>query len=269
MVRTAAVVPDRSPAPFTILAEREVPAVPTEWEPHSHPVHELVWVRRGTLTSRTGDRVFTVPEGRALWLPAGAEHAGRVTAGAELRDAIFDPARTPVAFDGPTVIEMTTVLESLLMHLARTDLDAAARARAEAVVFDVLEPSRDQLALPLPGDERIDEIAAALFADPADDRSLEEWAGLLGTSERTITRSFRAATGLSFAQWRQVLRVHRAVDLLSEGAEVQDVADHLGYAQPSTFISAFRRVMGDTPGVFAQRTRQTTVRNPAPTVPGA
>ena len=42
---------------------------------------------------------------------------------------------------------MTPLLESLLAHLARTDLDAAARARAESVVFDVLQPSERQFAL--------------------------------------------------------------------------------------------------------------------------
>ncbi|MGC5413040.1 helix-turn-helix domain-containing protein, partial [Streptomyces sp. DT225] len=85
------------------------------------------------------------------------------------------------------------------------------RLRAEAVVFDVIEPSEHQLALRLPGDRRIDAIAEALLDDPADGRSLEEWARGLGTSERTITRAFRRSTGLSFAQWRQMLRVHRAL----------------------------------------------------------
>lgn len=239
-------------SPHAVVAESEAPGVPTEWEPHSHPMHELVWVHGGTLTARIGDRVFTIAEGRGLWLPAGEVHAGRLTARVELHDAFFAPERTPMSFNGPTAIAMTPVLESLLAYLTRTDLDEAARARAEAVVFDVLEPSQQQLALQLPGDPRIDTIAEALLADPADNRTLADWALALGSGERTITRAFRQATGLSFVQWRRALRVHEALALLADGHDVRATAELLGYAQTSTFIAAFRRVMGTTPGVFAR-----------------
>ncbi|MER5278012.1 AraC family transcriptional regulator [Streptomyces sp. NPDC002809] len=264
VVRRAVAVPEQAVAPFAISARLRVPRVPTEWALHSHPLHELVWVRGGTLTSRVGDRVFTVFEGHGLWMPAGVVHAGRATAGAEFHDALFTPDRTPFAFGEPKAIAMTPLLESLLAHLSRTDLDASARARAESVVFDVIEPSRHQFALQLPGDPRIDAIAEALLDDPADGGSLEEWAQRLGISDRTITRAFRQATGLSFAQWRQMLRVHRALMLLSEGFDVMTVSEALGYAQPSSFIAAFRRVMGTTPGAFFDAAREDSgnVRNP-------
>ena len=250
VIRRASDMATDAPATFVIRAESEVPRVPLEWEPHSHPMHELVWVRGGTLTSRVGDQLFTVSEGSGLWLPADVVHAGRLTAQVEFHYATFAPESTPVAFDGPTVIEMTHVLESLLGHLARTDLDTAARSRAESVVFDVLAPSARQLTLHLPGGTGIAMIAETLLDDPADDRSLEDWAQALGINGRTITRAFRRSTGLPFVQWRQALRVHHALTLLSEGCDVQSVSEQIGYAQPSTFIAAFRRVMGTTPGAF-------------------
>ncbi|MGW5861642.1 helix-turn-helix domain-containing protein [Streptomyces sp. NPDC055239] len=266
VVRRVAPFPEQAIAPFAIFAGLQIPRVPTEWAPHSHPRHELVWVRGGTLTSRVADRVFTVSEGYGLWMPAGVVHGGRATAGAQFHEAFFAPDRTPsaFAFEGPRAIAMTPLLESLLTHLSDTDLDAAARARAESVVFDVLQPSERQFALQLPGDSRVDAIAEALLDDPADSRSLEEWARWLGISDRTITRAFRHATGLSFAQWRQALRVHRALTLLSEGFDVTTVSEVLGYAQPSTFIAAFRRITGTTPGAFfaAADAAPEGVRNP-------
>ncbi|GAB3261232.1 helix-turn-helix domain-containing protein [Kineosporia babensis] len=254
VLRPGAAVPVSDPSPQAIVAESEAHKVAAEWSPHSHPMHELVWVRGGTLTARIGNRIFTVPNGFGLWLPAGVVHGGRVTAAAQLHDAFFVPERTPIGYSGPTSITVTPLLESLLLRLARKDLDEQARARTEAVVFDVIEATERQFALELPGDPRIDAIAEALLRDPSDDRGLAEWATLLGMSDRTITRAFRESTGLSFAQWRQALRVHQALALLSAGADVQDVSDQLGYSHPSTFIAAFRRVMKVTPGLLAKET---------------
>jgi AraC-like DNA-binding protein/quercetin dioxygenase-like cupin family protein len=260
VVRQAEPLPESAAA---ILAGSEIVPAPTEWAPHMHTLHELVWVRGGTLTSRVGDRVYTVVEGYGLWMPAGMVHEGRATASAEFFGAFFAPDRTPFAFTQPMAITMTPLLESLLTHLSAADIEAAARARAESVVFDVIRPAERQFALQLPGDPRIDAIAEALLDDPADGRSLEAWARLLGTSDRTITRAFRQATGLPFAQWRQMLRVHRALTLLAEGIDVTTVSEVLGYAQPSSFIVAFRRVMGSTPGAFAEAAAGSTrgVRN--------
>ncbi|WLQ36038.1 AraC family transcriptional regulator [Streptomyces castrisilvae] len=264
VMRRAGTLPEQPAASGAVVAEFRIVPAPTEWASHSHRLHELVWVRGGTLTSRVGDRVFTVFEGQGLWMPAGVVHAGRATEGARFHDAFFTPDRTPFAFAEPQAIAMTPLLVSLLAHLSRTDLDEAARLRAEAVVFDVIRPSEHQLALQLPGDPRIDAVAEALLNDPADCRSLEEWARWLGSSERTVTRAFRRTTGLSFAQWRQMLRVHRALMLLSDGFDVMSVSERLGYAQPSSFIAAFRRVMGTTPGAFfgAADAASGDVRNP-------
>ncbi|MFJ3404846.1 AraC family ligand binding domain-containing protein [Promicromonospora sp. NPDC090134] len=134
-------VPAGAPAAFTIVVETHVVEVATEWEPHVHPAYELVRVRHGTLTARLAGQVFTISEGFGLGVPAGLEHAGRLTAGVELYDVFFAPDRTPPVLDGPTAVAMGPVLQALLVHLARRDLDPDARARAEAVVFDVLEPS--------------------------------------------------------------------------------------------------------------------------------
>ncbi len=41
--------------------------------------------------------------------------------------------------------------------------------------------------------------------------------------------------------------------MLAEGLEVHAVSDQLGYGHPSTFIAAFRRVMGTTPGAYADQ----------------
>lgn len=225
---------------------------PTTWAPHSHPAPELVWVRRGAMTTVAEGRIFTVPEGRGIWIPAHTEHSGTVTSGVTLYGTLFAPgAVTTTRFTPPnqvTVVTMDPVLESLLTYLGRDNLTPDARTRAEAVVFDVLEPATNALKLPIPDDSRIVPIVTALLDDPADQRSLEQWSRKLDLSERTVTRAFRTTTGMSFGTWRQTLRIQRAHGLLSEGFTVNEVARLSGYAQTSTFIDTFRKQTGTTPG---------------------
>ncbi|MGO3886760.1 MAG: helix-turn-helix transcriptional regulator, partial [Mycetocola sp.] len=193
-------------------------------------------------------------------IPAGRSHSGRLTAGVTLCDAFFADVRGALPGDEATVVVMTPVLESLLMYLGQNTIADDQRARAEAVVFDVLLPSDRELAVTVPRDAAVVPIVEALLADPSDRRSLTRWASEMAVSERTITRAFRTSTGLSFAQWRQTVRVHRAMSLLAEGTEVGEVAELIGYAQTGTFIDAFRRVMGTTPGSFQAAVRAERVR---------
>ena len=117
-------------------------------------------------------------------------------------------------------------------------------------VLDVLAPSPHELFVQLPRGDLLRPIADALTENPADPRSLADWAGHLGVSPRTVTRAFRAETGLSFARWQAVLRAQRAVLLLARGASVEHTAESVGYRSASAFGVAFRRTTGRTPGQF-------------------
>ena len=88
---------------------------------------------------------------------------------------------------------------------------------------------------------------------PGEERWRPGWAQWAGVSERTGTGGVQETTGLSFARWRQSLRIERARTLLDTGEEIQDISDVLGYSQPSTVIAAFRRLMGATPGAYRDR----------------
>ncbi|MFC5126987.1 helix-turn-helix transcriptional regulator [Pseudoclavibacter helvolus] len=102
----------------------------------------------------------------------------------------------------------------------------------------------------MPRDRRILPIADALTTEPGDRRSLDDWAEALEFSSKTLARIFQNETGISFHSWRQLVRVQSALEQLSNGASVALVARSLGYAQTSTFIDAFRRVLNVTPGQY-------------------
>jgi AraC-like DNA-binding protein len=147
---------------------------------------------------------------------------------------------------------VTPLLRELIGHLEQ-DLTTTERRRAEAVLFDLLEPVRAAtIDVRVPVDPRACDVADALFADPADGRTLAQWGRAVGASSRTLARAFLAETGLSFGRWRTLVRLQASLRYLADGMPVTVVAGRVGYRTPSAFVAAFRAHTGVTPGRYFQ-----------------
>lgn len=216
---------------------------------HAHPTHQLAWASRGVLRVEIGPTTWVLTPGRALWIPADTPHVTGATENAALRGVYLAPERTPVPWSAPTVLAVGPLLAALIDHLGRTDLDDDARRRAEAVLLDQLAPAPGAaVRLPWPSDPRARAVADALAAEPADDRDTAAWGRHVGAGGRTLTRLFVAETGLGPGRWRTLLRVRAALEMLAAGLPVAAVAHRVGYRTASSFVAAFRRETGMTPG---------------------
>lgn len=218
---------------------------------HTHDDHQLAWAADGVLTVRTASAAWVLPPTRALWIPAGLAHETLSTGPATMRTLYIKPDRCPVSWPEPTPVTASALLAELIGYLADESLDAAARARAEAVLADLLKPvAMTSIDLRLPADDRAREVAVALRECPADKRTLTEWGRAVGASERTLARGFREGTGIPFGRWRTLLRLQAALPLLATGEPVAAVARRVGYDTGSAFVAAFHRETGLTPGSY-------------------
>lgn len=240
--------------PVRAFGSREDHDRETWWGEHSHPTHELIWNERGVGHAVTGHRIWTVTRTVGLWIPAGMPHSGSTPAGSRQLAVHFNADTEPLS-DQPTAVELTDLLRLLLGRLATEDLELGAHRTTEQMIFDVLRPSDNGLVLWVPTSPLIAPIVGAVRDSPADRRTLKEWARELGVSTRTVTRAFEAETGMGFARWVAAARAHYAVALLGTGLGVADVARRVGYGSASSFITAFRRVSGTTPGNFISTDR--------------
>jgi len=233
-----------------IALERFEMAPGAEFGRHVHDEHQLAWASAGVLMVDAGDRCWVLPPHLALWIPAGTWHATAAIRESVLQGVYVDAAASPIPWREVTVVAVPPLARHLLEHLAE-ELGEEERARAEAVLADVLRPvGRSSVELPMPRDGRARRVAELLLADPADRRGLDELGRIVGGSARTLLRLFLAETGLTFNEWRVHARLQAAVPLLAEGMPVARVADRVGYATPSAFVAAFRRVTGRTPAAY-------------------
>jgi AraC-like DNA-binding protein/quercetin dioxygenase-like cupin family protein len=240
--------------PQVVVAHRRDLVAGERIAPHRHRRAQLVHASAGVMTVTTGRGTFVVPPERGVWMPAGVEHRVDARTAVAMRTLYVDPLRARGVPADVRVVTVTPLLRELILAAVAGGNDYGEddpRARIAAVILDRLRDLPPApLALPVPSDARLRAVAGALEREPADRRTLAEWARDSGSSERTLARLFRAETGMSFGAWRQQLRLMRALEMLAAGRSVTTVALDLGYESTSAFSAMFRRALGASPRAY-------------------
>lgn len=241
-----------------LVAER-VPVAPDgRFAPHHHRVDQLAWPQGGGVRVRVEEVHWRVLPEQFLWIPAHAEHEMRMEGAEAVLSLYVDPALRPAGarWRRPLVLRADELAAGVIRHLCSRERGASRLAAGFALVRDILEQTPESTdALALPRHPAARRVAEALLADPATNRSLQEWAQELGVSSKTLLRGFAADTGATFSRWRLRARAYHAARLLAEGWSVQAAAAEVGYATATGFIKAYRSVYGASPAAHAARLR--------------
>lgn len=221
---------------------------------HTHASHQLVYASAGAMTVHTRGASFVVPPSRAVWVPAGVEHAIDITGAVPMRTLYLAASLWPRAPKHCKVIEVSSLLSALITTtVTRGGLQRrrARDARLIAVLIDQLaESSSLPLQIAMPTDPRAERVARRVQAEPGARKPLHELARGTGASPRTIERLFQAELGVSFGRWQKQWRLFHGLQRLAAGGQVTSAALDAGYASVSAFISAFRQHFGVTPGSY-------------------
>ena len=83
--------------------------------------------------------------------------------------------------------------------------------------------------------------------------TLSEIGRHFGFSESRCSRLIQKTTGMSFNDWKRILRVRRAENMLQNtNMTVNEISLALGYENTETFIRLFRKVLHITPGKYRE-----------------
>ncbi|MGC2485826.1 MAG: helix-turn-helix transcriptional regulator [Acidimicrobiales bacterium] len=229
----------------------------TVFDWHTHVDHQLAWAASGVLTIRSGTQAWVLPPTRALWIPAGTRHETLSEASATMRTAYVRPDSCSITWSSCTPVIATPLVADLLDYLEDDELESSQRAHAESLLVNMLEPAPTiSFEVRMPTEERALQVATMLTDNPAENRTLAEWGSEVGASSRTLARAFLSGTGVSFARWRTLVRLRRAMVALGSSEPVTDVAQRVGYESASAFIAAFRRETGITPAQYFRERRE-------------
>jgi len=246
---TATALDDHDPG-FRISADRY--GANQFFPPHTHATLQVVFSLDGSLTASTLCSEWRVPPQSMVWIPPHKQHGLAVAQNCRIFSIHCPPEGLPAPSDC-SVSQVSPLVVELVAYLARTDrtVDPARQAHLESLIREELQGADTAPhGMPLPLDRRAARVARAILAEPADPRTLQEWAGEVGACERTLSRVFERQTGLTFKKWQQKSRLQCAVGLLRHGTPVTEVALTVGYESVSAFISIFRKEYGVTPGMY-------------------
>jgi AraC-like DNA-binding protein len=217
---------------------------------HHHPWAQLAYPIRGAIRICAAGMAWIVPPNRAVWIPPEIDHDVTVLGASGAAHPLHRLRRRAPA---PGCVHGGGRLP-LLRSLGEAIAEGRGDARHHLMMQLALEEMRIarplSLGLPLPDDRRLKTLCDALMADPADNRGLAEWAEQVGASERTLARLFKSELGSSFGAWRQQLRLAKAVDEISRGVPMAQVAAAVGYASQAAFSAMFTRALGVPPSRF-------------------
>ncbi|MBO0608933.1 GlxA family transcriptional regulator [Myceligenerans salitolerans] len=140
----------------------------------------------------------------------------------------------------------------LTLHLlaVRHGPALAARVAREMVVYARRNGTEPQASAMLRHRSHVDDtvhrVQDHIDAHFARTLPLAELAARAGVAERTLTRSFRRATGLTPLRYQQILRRERAEHLIGHGATVESAARTVGFQDART-LRRLRSAATDTP----------------------
>jgi AraC-like DNA-binding protein len=214
------------------------------------------------LTIRGGDHVARL--GDLILIEPGEPHANQSEGDAGLAyrvfyippDLIAEAAAGPVRFRRP--VSAGGALAQALADAHRRLGGEGERLEQESAFFlllaGIIERESGEQSAPRPAEQRqVATARACLDARYAESVSLVELSRVAGLSPFHLLRSFRDQVGLTPGAYQIQLRIREARRLLRQGAAIAETATALGFADQSHLTRHFQRIVGTSPGRYAQQ----------------
>ena len=121
------------------------------------------------------------------------------------------------------------------------DPDSRAGALMTLLQHEMRQTPILPLSVPFPRHPALAAACRRFLDQPTPHETIDDWAAALNLSRRAFTRLFRRETGSSFVAWRQQACLFAALPRLIAGEPVTAIAIDLGYDNPASFTTMFKR----------------------------
>lgn len=242
-----------SPDFITVL--NDILTANTEVGLHHHDWGQLNVINSGMIeTNIDNGNSLIAPWQYAIWIPAGVGHSSHNQKITEYCSICIPEKFCDKLPKEACIINLSeigrAIINSMLKHQI-TYLSGNKGQNLANVLLDQLEDaSKAMNYIPNSEDKYLSPILRYLKEKPGSNRTLNEWAEKVYTSEKTLSRKFKNELHMSFREWRSRLRFLHSLSLLKTKMTVQEISYLLGYNNPSSFIVMFEKLSGTTPDKY-------------------
>lgn len=224
---------------------------------HDHAWGEFIYAYDGVMELNIGQKNYITPPPYGIWLPPHLSHSGTTRTVVSHGTLYIHESLCQNLSSEAGILLTSPLVTALFLHL-KSQSESQDILNTQPEHLRILHVILDQLQLAqqihsyLPGSDHpaLKQILNYLHLNPADNRPLQELAQQINMTERTLARHCQSELGMSLNEWRQRLKVMKAMTMLTDHKTVENIALDLGYASSSAFICMFKRWMNITPDQF-------------------
>jgi len=213
---------------------------------------QLLYAPSGCMTVVTSEKQLILPPTKMLWIPPGEGHRVTFRNVVAYRSVYFSDeyVKKNNFPDGIQVRSVNPLLKEIIESICFwpwTTPDKEQKELLTVFINELKKAPKETLILSMPKDIRMKKKVEEWVLRISQPPFLKELSMEVGASEKTISRIFIKETGLPYQEWRQQWRLHRAMELLTEGKSIGETAFELSFSSDSAFIDFFKKQTGDTP----------------------
>lgn len=225
-------------------------------EEHRHDWWQFMFAREGLIQVKAADAALVLPPAYGMWIPAHCDHTLWASEAVALESLYINVEALDTPPPPLKVVAVDDFARAFIhhacTHIAADYDELGADGRKVTVLLELLQALPEAaFTLPFPTDPKLNAVCAAIQQAPHLPHHRNTLAAQLHMSEQTFSRRFLRATGLPYHSWRQRMRLLCSLTLLREGKSVTEAALAVGYATPSAYIHAFRKLFAVSPKRFA------------------
>lgn len=227
--------------------------------PHVHVKGQLIYTEGGTVHIRTTLNTYYLPARHCMWIPSGVKHSIHTNSEKTImRNLYFPPEEGEDEFyTKEGIYPVGDLLYQLINFSQRWTADLPEKDPLYITALSIkrmlpfLCKEKLPLALPLPVSDRLKTITEFIADNIEEGILYSNVARQFGFTERTLHRLFKKELGLSFGQYQSILKMLKAIELLSENKlSINEIAAVSGYNSVSTFSNTFCKYMGIRPSEY-------------------
>lgn len=220
---------------------------------HAHSTDSLGVVIAGRTEVEIGFDKFLISAGEFVWIPAGLAHLCRPIDSGQFEFAVLYVAAGNPSFDPYQEFSprLGTIDTAWFTRLSNQPFGSPSASELHGVVKRcasiVSRAHRLQIRTP-------DPVPMGMDGGESEERRTS---GPGELDRFRIYRASRARYSLGPAGVQQVQRIEHAIELLSDGISIAEVAVRCGYFDQSHLVKAFRSYTGATPSAYRAKPSRT------------